>query len=54
MRPLDTDPDQRHPGAPDTTVIGPFHVYGNPNMDIPACTRLGFPPLGGKVAARAQ
>ena len=50
LRPMNTDLDRRHLGAPCEMVIGPYHGDDKPTMNITACTRVGFPTLGGNAS----
>ena len=49
LKPLETDPTCQHLGAPYVAVGVPYHSYDNPTTNIPACLRVGLPPLGGGV-----
>ena len=53
LRPMYTGLDSQHSGAPDASVRGSYYSDGDPNLVIPACPIVGFPPLGGNADVQA-
>ena len=49
QKPLEAYPNHRHPRFPYAVVSGTCHCDSDPNSDIAACHKVGFPPLNGEA-----
>ena len=47
--PLYNDSMRRHPGSAYAPVCVAHQSYGYSTLDVPACPRVRFPPLGGQA-----